>query len=112
MIRSRSISRGQVTSWTTPEGASVLVPIPERVQEVVASLYAPQPAGDTQDGDGAPRVQMRNGTERAQLGVIAADRLRWEGIKVVETGPAEVLLERGGRCRRLKPVGFQHFKGS
>ena len=87
-VRSLSIGRNQVESWTTPEGAEVLLPIPERVQEVVARLYAPPSTGDTAAGEVA-RIQVRNGTGRAELALIAADRLRWEGLKIVDTGPAE-----------------------
>ena len=86
-VRSLSIGRGQVEGWTTPGGGHVLRPIPERVQEVVARLYAPPADGTT--ANEAARIQVRNGTERAQLGVIAADQLRWEGFKIVDTGPAD-----------------------
>ena len=46
-VRSLAIGRGQVEGWTTPGGARVLLPIPERVQEMVTRLYATSPAGDT-----------------------------------------------------------------
>ncbi len=88
-LRSRYIGRGQVTTWTTPDGASVLIPIPERVRQVVASLYAPPSPGSDQERDNAARVEVRNGTDRPQLGLIAADQLRWEGIKVTDTRPAD-----------------------
>jgi hypothetical protein len=86
-VRSLSIGRSQVQSWITPEGAQVLLPIPERVQEVVTRLYAPPLADDSADEAG--RVQVRNGTAREELALIAADRLRWEGFTIVDTGPAD-----------------------
>jgi LCP family protein required for cell wall assembly len=86
-VRSLAIGRGQVQSWTTPAGASVLLPIPERVQEMVNRLYA-LPAGDGTEGEAA-RVEVLNGTGRAQLAAVAADQLRWEGFKIGGTGPAE-----------------------
>jgi LCP family protein required for cell wall assembly len=87
-IRSLYIGRAQVQNWTTPGGARVLLPIPEKVQEVVANLYAPPPPSD-----GAPkeiaRVQVQNGTGRRDLAAIAADQLRWYGIDAVDAGPAD-----------------------
>jgi len=88
-IRTRSIGRGQVQSWTTPAGARVQVAIPERVQEVVASLYAPPaPRSDNVAGEAA-RIQVLNGTARSQLALLAADQLRWVGLNVVDTGPGD-----------------------
>lgn len=87
-VRSLAIGRGQVEGWTTPGGARVLLPIPERVQEVVARLYAPSPAGGTGASEAA-RIQVQNGTGRTQLAAIAADQLRWQGFQVVDTGPAD-----------------------
>ncbi len=87
-VRSLAIGRGQVQGWTTPGGARVLQPIPERVQEMVTRLYAPSPAGATMANEAA-RIQVLNGTGRAQLALIAADQLRWEGLNIVETGPAD-----------------------
>ena len=86
-VRSLAIGRNQVESWTTPEGAQVLLPIPERIQEMVARLYAPLATGDTTAE--AARIQVQNGTGRADLALIAADRLRWEGFTIVDTGPAD-----------------------
>ncbi len=87
-VRSLSIARGQVQDWITPQGAEVLLPIPERIQEVVARLYGASPTPDTSAAEAA-RVQVRNGTGREQLDLIAADRLRWEGFEIVDSGPAD-----------------------
>ena len=87
-VRSLSIGRGQVEGWTTPGGARVLLPIPERVQEVVARLYAPPAAADTPAGEAA-RIEVQNGTGRDQLALIAADQLRWAGLQIVGTGRAD-----------------------
>lgn len=87
-VRSLALGRSQVQGWTTPGGARVLLPIPERVQEVVARLYAASPAGDTSATEAA-RVQVQNGTARPQLAAIAADQLRWQGFQIVDTGPAD-----------------------
>jgi LCP family protein required for cell wall assembly len=87
-VRSLAIGRGQVGSWTTPAGARVLLPIPERIQEVVARLYAPPSTNDATVNKVA-RIEVQNGTGRAQLASIAADRLRWEGFNIVGTGSAD-----------------------
>jgi LCP family protein required for cell wall assembly len=87
-VRSLALGRNQVRATTTPGGASVLEPIPERVAEVVARLYAQAPAVDPV-ADEAARVQVQNGTARTELGAIAADQLRWEGLTIAGTGPAD-----------------------
>lgn len=88
-IRSRYIGRGQVYSWTTPEGWSVLVPIPDKVQQVVQSLYLPPAADQEAVASQSIRVQVRNGTARLGLSLIAADQLGWQGFTVVDTGAAD-----------------------
>jgi LCP family protein required for cell wall assembly len=87
-VRSLAIGRGQVEGWTTPAGARVLLPIPERIEEMVARLYAP-PSANEATANKAARIEVQNGTGRAQLASIAADQLRWEGFNIVNTGPAD-----------------------
>jgi LCP family protein required for cell wall assembly len=88
-IRSRYIGEGQTEGQLTPEGWYVLMPIPEKVQQVVASLYAPPSAeGDRAANEGA-RIQVQNGTGRSYLARIGAEQLRWAGLQVVETGLAD-----------------------
>lgn len=87
-IRSRYICVDQVEYWTTPEGWSVLVPIPEKVQQVVASLYAP-PADDDRLSSEAAQIRVRNGTDRPDLALIAADQMHWEGLRVLDIAPAD-----------------------
>jgi LCP family protein required for cell wall assembly len=88
-IRSRYIGRDQVTNWTTPEGWSVLVADPDKVQQVVASLYAPPAAAGDQAAGESVRIQVQNGTHHPQLAAIAADQLRWYGLSVEDGGPAD-----------------------
>ncbi len=88
-IRSRYIGPNETTSWTTAEGWSVLLPDYERIQQVVASLFAPPAAGEDQAAGEAARIQVRNGTYRHQLAQIAADQLRWHGLQIVDTGLAD-----------------------
>jgi LCP family protein required for cell wall assembly len=86
-IRSLYIGRYHTEPWTSEGGASVLLPIPERIQEVVARLYAPPETGG--EDDVKARVLVQNGTERAYLAQIGADQLRWAGFEVTGTGPAD-----------------------
>jgi LCP family protein required for cell wall assembly len=88
-IRSRYIGRDQVINWRTPEGWSVLIPDPEKVQQVVASLYAPPAAEEAQAAREAVRIQVQNGTARPQLAAIAADQLSWYGLSIEDGGPAD-----------------------
>ena len=88
-IRSRYIGPNHTIDWTTHLGWRVLLPRLDRIRDLVASLYAPpSQTGNEITNEGA-RVQVRNGTYRQQLGLIAADQLQWQGIKVLDTAPAE-----------------------
>jgi hypothetical protein len=73
----------------TPEGASVLLPIPEKIEPLVASLYAPPGANDDKVTNEGARIRVWNGTQHPQLELIAADQLGWEGLKIVDTGLAD-----------------------
>jgi LCP family protein required for cell wall assembly len=88
-IRSRYIGRSHTIGWTTAEGWQVLLPDYEKIQQVVASLYAPPYASDDQVAQEGARIQVRNGTYRNQLAKIGADQLRWHGLNVVDTDLAD-----------------------
>jgi LCP family protein required for cell wall assembly len=88
-IRSRYIGPSQTNDWTTHEGWQVLLPDYDKIQQVVASLYAPPSATDDQVAAEGARVQVRNGTYRHQLAKIAADQLRWYGFDIVDTALAD-----------------------
>ena len=88
-IQGRYIGYGQVLGWTTEGGARVQLPQPEKIQQQVASLYAPPSAYREQVAGEDARIQVLNGTQRPQLALIAADQLRWQGLNVVGTGLAQ-----------------------
>lgn len=93
-LRSLSIGRGQVRDWTTPGGASVLLPIPEKVAEVVAALYAPPVPADPAAPAGSPvRVLVRDGTGKPDLAGLLAAELRWRGWEVLESSAGEGVRE-------------------
>ena len=87
-VRSLYIARNQTEYWTTEGGASVLLPIPEKIQELVARLYAP-PVPEDREAAKSARVQVLNGTTRPYLGHLAADQLHWDGFEVTGIGSAE-----------------------
>ncbi len=88
-IRSRYIGPSQTTGWTTSDGWQVLLPDYEKIQQVVASLYAPPYASDDQTAQENALIQVRNGTYRHQLAMIGADQLRWYGLNAVDTDLAD-----------------------
>ena len=88
-IRSLYIGANQIESWVNSDGWQVLLPLPDRIQQVVARLYALPSAGGNQVADENARIQLLNGTYRFQLAEIAADQLRWDGFNIVGIGPAD-----------------------
>jgi len=88
-IRSRYIGPNETIDWTTSDGWEVLLPRTDRIQQVVASLYAPPSAAEDPLAGEDARIEVLNGTYRPQLGLIAADQLRWYGLNIVDTRPAE-----------------------
>lgn len=100
----------QLSGWTganentnqrMSSGASVLIPVPERVHQVVGSLYTPPSADDEATGD-AVRVWVRSGSQRSQLAEFAAEHVRWEGLKIAGT---DKVAERVKRNQPAAPVG-------
>ena len=88
-IRSRYVGANQVEAWITSDGWQVLLPRPDRIQQVVASLYAPPSASENQVAAEGARIQVRNGTYRFQLAKIGADQLQWYGFNIVDTALAD-----------------------
>lgn len=88
-IRSRYIGLNEARDWTNAEGWRVLLPLPDKIQQTVASLYAPPSAAEEQVSAESARIQVRNGTYRQQLAQIGADQLRWHGFNVVDSGLAD-----------------------
>ncbi len=88
-IRNRYIGPTHTTDWVTSEGWQVLLPDYAKIQQVVASLYAPPSASEDGAAAEAARIQVRNGTYRFQLAQIGADQLRWHGLNIVDFGLAD-----------------------
>jgi len=75
--------------YPSEDGWQVLLPMYDRIQKVVASMYAPPSSSEEGAASEAARVQIWNGTGLPQRELIAADLLGWRGVSVVETGPAD-----------------------
>jgi LCP family protein required for cell wall assembly len=86
-IKSRFIDGTVVTSWLTPEGAQVLLPDFARIGPLIAEALAPPDTNRARQG--YARVEVLNGTTWTDWGVLAADRLLWEGFQVVSIGQAD-----------------------
>lgn len=86
-IHGHFIDGTMVTGWITPQGAQVLLPNYEKIRQVVDQFLAPPPL-DLVWAEGA-RVEVLNGTDLADWTALVASRLRWQGVQVVSTGPAD-----------------------
>jgi len=88
-LKGRFVGREQVQGWVTPQGAQVLLPRPVEMQAALVEFFAP-PVQEVSalTAEGA-HVIIRNGTDRAGLAVLAADRLRWEGVLNVTVADAD-----------------------
>jgi LCP family protein required for cell wall assembly len=87
-IISRAITHKQLKSWTTPQGAQVLLPREDRLREFLEGYYTPKDRTKL-DAVDRVRVQVLNGAERSQAEALAAATLRWDGFQIVSTGVAE-----------------------
>ncbi|MER3399887.1 MAG: hypothetical protein C4313_01930 [Thermoflexus sp.] len=82
-IRMIVIGPSMTSPYTTPDGAEVLVRIPEKVQEALADLFGPQRLRLE------VRVAVWNGTLRPGLAARVAAALAPLGVEVVEVRNAE-----------------------
>jgi len=80
-VRFRNIGYQHVIPWTTPGGGSVFLPNWEEIEPVVSEALAPVPEGRMWRT--LQRVEVWNGTGRADWDQLAADRLFREGFPAV-----------------------------
>lgn len=71
----------EVTLWRSPEGASVLLPIPEAVAQI--ERQALTPLTTNQVSSDLTRVEIVNAAGGGSMHRVAADRLAWEGMQAV-----------------------------
>ena len=80
-LKSRFIDGTVLQSWRTPEGAAVQLPNSQRIGPLIAEALAPPDTARSRQG--VARVEVVNGTTWSDWGILAADRLAWEGFDVV-----------------------------
>ena len=82
-IRSYYIDRSVVQSWTTLAGASVLLPIPARVVEVVHDMFSAEEVVEEEVAQEKAKVRILDGIGNADRADLLASQVRWKGLKVV-----------------------------
>lgn len=90
-VKSRFVGEDAVEAWRDPKGSYILVPVAETLQSVVAEALAPPPVQPQRQ---TWSVEVVNGTPYEGWGQVAAERLRWEGFKVVHIQRAEEIRSR------------------
>lgn len=94
-----AIDETAVQAWTTEEGASVLIPVRDRVRELREALFmapaaAPAPAQAVTVAPVTGRVQIQNGTQAQGLAAGAQAYLEGKGIAVAGVADAPQVYER------------------
>jgi len=85
-VKSRFVDRTVLTSWTGPRRMYVLIPDYEVLDDLVAEALAPP---RLQSPELLWQVEVVNGAPQQDWGLVAAERLRWEGFAVVGVRQAE-----------------------
>ena len=88
-IRSYFVDRSMVQSWTTPAGAAVLLPVPERIEEAVKDMFSDRTATEEIVEDERARVKVLDGIGNPDVADLLASQLRWKGLKVVRVESAD-----------------------
>ncbi len=79
-VKSRFVNPSVLEVTYSPTGAYILVPKPTELRNLVAEALAPPAAGRAQQR--AFRIEVLNASPWAELGHVAAERLRWENFEV------------------------------
>ncbi|MCC7451908.1 MAG: LCP family protein [Anaerolineae bacterium] len=86
-LHSYFLGPGQVKSWTTSEGAQVLLPQTKPIRDLVTLFYTPPI--DNRLYTEQPSLQIYNGTAKKAWDKVAASRLSWEGFDAWDEGVAD-----------------------
>jgi LCP family protein required for cell wall assembly len=87
-IFSQSIGPWQVENWTTPQGASVLLPRQDEIQELLTSFYGPIDTAFLEQIS-QTRIQVLNASRIDQADQLVSTALGWAGFQVTDTGLAD-----------------------
>lgn len=85
-VKSRFVGPPYAVPSTGDNGAYILLPVPDALGPLVAEALQPPAAGRANQPPF--RVELWDGTGRAGLAQVAAERLRWEGFQVISVTPA------------------------
>jgi LCP family protein required for cell wall assembly len=91
-VKSRFVGPGVVEAQHAPDGAYVLVADPLKLRALVSETLAPPAAGRANQRPF--RVAVLNASPWAELGQVAAERLRWENFEVVSVNRAAEVTSR------------------
>lgn len=78
------LSEYHMTEWTTPDGAHVLLPVPERVHRLIQNFYTPP--SPNQVSLASPSIGVYNASGLDNWDIIASERLRWDGLNAIAIG--------------------------
>ena len=87
-IAQLAIDETATQTRTTPQGGSVLIPLRERVRELRAQFYDPQPRAPEAAAGALLRVVIQNGTLRTGLAAGTKAYLEARGVVVLGIGDA------------------------
>jgi hypothetical protein len=86
-IKSRTLDGNVLYHWTTPDtGAWVVSPIPDKLSPALEEIFSPPTNVAAQ---AQTQVEVWNGSPESAWGILAADRLEWEGYTVTAISPAD-----------------------
>jgi polyisoprenyl-teichoic acid--peptidoglycan teichoic acid transferase len=91
-IRTATIDETMTRSWTTPQGASVLVPERDKMSVLHSLIFvAPVSSGDeaAQLAAESARILVLNGSRTNGVATQAAERLKAQGLRVDGVGSAD-----------------------
>ncbi len=89
-VKSRVLTWPIVRSYRRADGASVLLPT-EKTLSFIAEALAPPASNQAQM---RPPVEVYNATGRADMELVAAERLIWEGFNVISLGTLDERFPR------------------
>ena len=84
-IKSRVITFPIVHAFKREDGAQVLIPTNNTIPYIKEALSPP--AGNR--AQTLPRIEVRNGSSKPNMELIASERLTWEGFQVVAVGKTD-----------------------
>jgi len=90
-IRSGFIDGSQLTAWTTPSGANVLLPHTEEILAALEPLFNPYPY---QAPQGFNVVEIWNGSGKPAWAILAADKLMLNGLQIGNIAGADQYYEQ------------------